>query len=302
MSKFRIIFFLVNLFSLSQSANILAIFYYPSYSHQIVFASLIRDLSERGHNLTVLAVDKMNYNHPNITEIHLKDSYNDNINFVESSGLGGLRVVFDFIKASFIRTERQLSQMEVRELIDNHENYKFDLLILEYIFPSPHFGFAELFNCPMVGFSAIDAGIPTHEKFGNVFNPLIHSEIFFPYQHGKMSFLQRVSSFVYYIGMKFILVPLFTLYGEHQASKIFQRKISLDHVEEKLQALFVNTNPKLDYVRPIAANTIQLGAMHVEHPKKLDAALQKLLDSSENGVIYMSLGKVRVPLKSFSCS
>lgn len=287
-----VISILLNLISFSASANILAIFYYPSYSHQVVYASLIRDLSDRGHNLTVLAVDNMNYNHPNITEIHLHDSYNDNINFVDSSGLGGLRLVFDFIKASFIRTERQLNQVKVRELIDNYQNYKFDLLILEYIFPSPHMGFANLFECPIVGFSAIDTGIPTHEKLGSSANPFIHPEIFFPYQHGRMTFLQRVSSFAYYIGMTFILQPLFVAYGEYQATKIFKQKIILTEVEEKLQVLFVNTNPKLDYVRPITANIIQLGNMHIEPPKKLDAKFQKLLDSSENGVIYMSLGRV----------
>jgi glucuronosyltransferase len=294
MSKIQLIFTicLINLIQLSGSANILAIFYYPSYSHQVVFASLIRDLSERGHNLTVLAVDKMNYNHPNITEIHLKNSYDDNINFVDSSGLAGLRLVYNFIKASFIRTELQLNQPEVRELIDNHKNYKFDLLILEYIYASPHIGFSDLFNCPIVGFTAIDTGIPTHQKLGSSANPFIHPEIFFPYQHGKMTFFQRVSSFMFYIGLNFVLEPLFIAYGEYQATRIFKQKITLSEVEEKLQVLFVNTNPKLDYVRPITANMIQLGNMHIEPPKKLNSKLQEILDSSENGVIYMSLGEV----------
>lgn len=137
------------------AANILGIFYYPSYSHQIVYQGLIKDLSERGHTLTILTADRMKSDHPNITEIYMDSSYEENINFVECKEVGGLKLFYLLLKAQIKRSERQLSQSEVQNLIKNHTNYHFDLIILEYLFASPMLAFGELFDAPIIGISAI---------------------------------------------------------------------------------------------------------------------------------------------------
>lgn len=246
----------ISLFALSESANILGIFYYPSYSHQIVYQSLIKDLSERGHHLTILTADRMNSDHPNVTEIYMDSSYEENINFVECKEVGGLKLFYLLLKAQVKRVDRQLTQPEVQQLIHNHTNYKFDLIILEYLFASPMLFFAELYNCPVIGISAIGAGIPVHELLGNPVNPVIHSEIIFPYQHGRMTFTERLSSFVYYFGTKFFLQPIFEHIGIMQARKYFNNSfVTLAASEEHLDLVFINTNPILDYVRPVTPNT-----------------------------------------------
>ena len=275
----------------SRSANILGIFYYPSYSHQVVYHSLVKDLSERGHHLTILTADRMNSNHPNVTEIYLDSSYEENINFVECKEAGGLKLFYLLLKAQMKRSDRQLRQPEVQDLIHNHTKYKFDVLILEYLFASPMLGFAELYGLPIIGISAIGAGIPVHELIGNPVNPVIHPEIIFPYQHGRLTLSERINSFIYYFATKFFLQPIFEAIGVYQARKYFDNFTGgLAGAEEQVDLVFINTNPLLDYVRPITPNTIQLGFMHVNPPKPLVGDLKDLLDSSQNGVIYMSLG------------
>lgn len=91
--------------TVSNGANILGIFNYPSYSHQIVYQSLVKDLSERGHHLTILTTDRMNSQHPNVTEIYLENSYEENINFVESRSFGGLKLAYNLIVATMQRTD-----------------------------------------------------------------------------------------------------------------------------------------------------------------------------------------------------
>lgn len=287
-----VIILVISVIEPSENANILGIFYYPSYSHQIVYQSLVKDLSERGHHLTILTTDRMNSNnHPNITEIHMDSSYEENINFVECRDFGGLKLFYLLLKAQVKRAERQLSQREVQDLIHNHTNYKFDLIILEYLFASPMIAFADLYDCPVIGFSAIGAGTPVHELFGNSANPVIHPELIFPYQHGRLKFVERLNSFIYYFGTKFLLQPLFEVIGMSQAYKYFRNfTLTLAEAEEHVDLVFINTNPILDYVRPITPNTIQLGSMHVQPPKPVTGKLKELLDSSQNGVIYMSLG------------
>lgn len=276
----------------SENANILGVFFYPSYSHQLVFHNLVKDLSDRGHHLTILTADRMNSNHPNVTEIYMDSSYEENINFVECKEAGGLKLFYLLLTAQMKRSERQLRQAEVQDLIHNHTKYKFDVMILEYIFASPMIGFAELYDLPIIGISAIGAGIPVHELLGNPVNPVIHPEIIFPYQHGRMTLSERINSFAYYFATKFFLQPIFETIGVHQTRKYFANfsSVGLSEVEKRVDLLFVNTNPVLDYVRPITPNTIQLGFMHVNPPKPLTGSLKDLLDTSENGVIYMSLG------------
>lgn len=291
LKKLVAIILVIALVDKSENANILGIFYYPSYSHQIVYQSLVKDLSDRGHHLTILTADRMNSNHPNITEIYMDSSYEENINFVECRDFGGLKLFYLLLEAQVKRTERQLSQPELQDLIHNHTKYKFDLVILEYLFASPMLAFADLYDCPIVGFSAIGAGIPVHELLGNNANPVIHPEIIFPYQHGRLKFVERINSFIYYFGTKLLLQPIFEFIGVSQAKKYFSNNnYTLSSLEERVDLVFINTNPVLDYVRPITPNTIQLGFMHVNPPKPVTAELKDYLDSSQNGIIYMSLG------------
>lgn len=210
----------------SKAANILGIFHYPSYSHQVVYQSLIKDLSERGHHLTILTVDQLKIKHPNITEIYLENSYNENINFVESRGFGNLKLFYELVMATYRRVDNQLSQPKVHDLIVNYKNYKFDLIILEYMFMTPMIAFGELFDCPVIGINAIGVGIPVHEVLGNPANPVIHSELIFPYQHGRMKFSERLSSFLYYIGTKFFLQPIFEkFFGRHLVIMSQRKKV-----------------------------------------------------------------------------
>lgn len=57
-----------------------------------------------------------------------------------------------------------------------------------------------------------------------------------------------------------------------------------------IDLLLVNAHPSLGYLRPVVANTIQLGFLHIKPPNELPKDLLKRLDDSKNGVIYMSLG------------
>jgi glucuronosyltransferase len=221
----------------------------------------------------------------------MENLYMDNINFVESREFGGLRLIYHLLTAQAKRTERQLSQPEVHDLIVNHENYKFDLVILEYLYASPMLGFAGLYDCPMIGISAIGVGSPVHDMLGNAVTPAVHSELILPYQHGRMSFFQRLHSFLLFSGTKYVLQPIFEIMGMRQARRFFMNSTaSLSDLEDRVEVMFVNTNPILDYARPITPNTIQLGSMHVHPPKPLTGELKEHLDMSHNGVIYMSFG------------
>ena len=73
------------LINFSENAKILGIFPTPSISHQVVFRALMKDLSQRGHQLTILTTDPSKTKNPNVTEIDFHDCYKElkDLSFVE---------------------------------------------------------------------------------------------------------------------------------------------------------------------------------------------------------------------------
>jgi glucuronosyltransferase len=188
--------------------------------------------------------------------------------------------------------DQQLSHPEVKKIIKKSSGQKFDLLILEYLNYVPVLAFAEIYGCPVIGITSLESMWLAHEEIGNGANPMIHPEILFPYEHGRLSFVERWKSLKYYLKFKFFLQNKFQRSFESTINKHFpQVTTSTDQMKERVQLLMTNTNPAMGFIRPLLPNTIQLGFMHIEPSKLLPASeLKTFLDNSKNGVIYMSLG------------
>lgn len=281
------------------SARILAIFPTPSISHQIVFRALTQDLSKRGHELTILTPDPVHGNNPNVTEIDLSASYKT---FKELFNYGEFKDIRNnevkFIRKAAVIFERlmneQLSHPDVKDLILNHEQYHFDLMIIEHTGYIPLLAFAEIYDCPVVGITSFEAASFTYQMFGNEANPVIHPEQNFPYAHGELTFVQRwkslQSSFLAIFSLILPPSPILKV-NELLATHFPQINKGLFELIDRVEVFMVNTNPALGFVRPLVPTTIQLGFMHIEPPKELsDKDLKTFMSKSQNGVIYVSFG------------
>lgn len=127
----------------AKSAKILGIVAMPSYSHQVVFRPLWRELSLRGHQVTVLTTDPMK--DPalkNLTEVDLHYSYDivqqhDAVNYVANHKYEIWKIINKTEMSEAIVTY-QMSHPEVARLIHD-ENEHFDLVLVELFFVS-HMG------------------------------------------------------------------------------------------------------------------------------------------------------------------
>lgn len=258
----------------------------------------MKDLAARGHHLTILTTDLINMsNNPNVTQIDLHDSYDifrNEFNFVENkeNNKDESELIEMFFPMMMKYLDQQLGHPEVKKIINKSNGQKFDLLIFEHLNYLPVLAFAEIYNCPVIGITSLDSMWEVHEEIGNVANPVIHSEILFAYEHGRLTFAERWKSLKYYLKLKFISKHKFDSMFQAIVVKHFPRvTASLDKMKERIQLLMTNTNPTMGFIRPLLPNTIQLGFMHIEPPKPLPSGfLKTFLDNSKNGVIYMSLG------------
>lgn len=281
----------------SENARILGIFPTPSISHQIVFHALMKDLAARGHHLTVLTTDSLKINNPNVTEINLHDSYevfHKTINFVEFKKAQNdeEKLMMEFMPVLLKVVDEQLSQPAVKNIIERKDNQTFDLVIIEHLFYLSIVAFAEIYDCPIIGMTSLDTVSLAHEAIGNEANPVIHPEIFFSYDHGQLTFMERWKSLKFYLRQQFLFNNDYERDYMNQIRKHFPTvKASIKQMNERIQLIMTNTHPAMGFIRPILPNTIQLGFMHIEPPSLLpESDLKTFLDNSKNGVIYMSLG------------
>lgn len=275
-----------------ESAEILAVFPAPSYSHQSVFQAVTAGLVAKGHKITLMTTypHESERIHENITLVDWSFVVEDFHNLVDSiMSSGGIENVFKIIDMQSSTIDKQLSVPEVQQMLQN-ENQKFDLLLIEASgFASMH-AFAEHYKVPVVGITSADSWSAGHEVMGNVFNPVTHPDRVLPLLRTHR-FVERISSVLFTLFYKYILEPKAVENYDKVTQKHFPNvKKTYKELVGNVELLLVNAHPSLGYLRPVVANTIQLGFLHIKPPKELPKDLLKRLDNSKNGVIYMSLG------------
>ncbi len=293
--KLDLIIFLAAIANAIDGANILCIYPSPTISHQIVFRALTKDLVAKGHNLTVITTDPIESDNPNLTQIDISYMYKyfkDALNFADfkHKKLDEIDLYNIFIDYVDETTPITLENPGIQKLIKNRDSYKFDAVIVEFLVYEPWFAFSYYFNAPLIGITSLDAYTDNHERLGNVFNPILHPDLLHSYVP-PMNIFQRFETLKFYLYVKYVCNPRHYKISDQIIKKNFPGiKESSEKIKESVQLLMTNSHPVLGFVRPIVPTTIQLGFMHIEEPKPLPDDLQRFLDDSKNGVIYMSLG------------
>lgn len=126
--------------TLVKTANILCFFSLPSTSHQIVYQVLWKELSLRGHTVTVVTPNPINDpTLTNLTEIDVSDSYEVYRNATANKFSGtidhwSIIKMFDWLM--FTINEAQFRHPKVKELLED-DSKEFDVLLTEPIIVFP---------------------------------------------------------------------------------------------------------------------------------------------------------------------
>ncbi|KAL0860389.1 hypothetical protein ABMA27_009784 [Loxostege sticticalis] len=278
----------------SEAARILAYYPTPSISHQVVFRPLTLELVKRGHEVVVITTDPIfsKGDAPaNLTEIDLHDvSYKiwrDMVTDLGSKIDWSLNQVGEFAKIIAFMVEKQLKTDDVQIILKN-KSMKFDLLILE-AHVDIALGIAHVFKVPVIQFSSFFGDSYVTKPYGVAVHPLLYPS----YYHQRLYNLTMWEKFN-------------MIYNEIKVHKIFEKSggIStevmkrvfgpdvpeLEDLKNNVDMLFLNVYPFWDFNRPVPPNVIYLGGLHQKSAKNLPKDLQEYLDSSKNGVIYVSFG------------
>ncbi|CAK9810028.1 UDP-glycosyltransferase UGT5 [Anthophora quadrimaculata] len=282
----------------SESARILAIVPTPSYSHQIPYRPLWRNLVKRGHDLVLITPNPIeNFTAPNFKQIDISKSYSvlRAIDFVELrfSGATWMDFVYDqLLDISNEFSETVFNNTEMKELYKPNSNVKFDVVLVEFLYMPAIHAFAHRFNAPLIGLSSLGLCAINEHALGGLVLPSHEYRWEMEANTGSnLPFWKRLKNFVN------LWRSVYILYRDHfpKQQQIAEKHLgplpSLLDITKNMSMFFVNEPDVLTPASPKLTNMLTFSSFHIDKtPKPLPKDLQKFMDSAKDGVIYFSLG------------
>ncbi|CAG9854773.1 unnamed protein product [Phyllotreta striolata] len=280
----------------ANSAKILGIFPAPSFSHQQTFQPIWKELSLRGHNVTVITTNPLGNNSLiNLTEINVGFTYEHLLN---SSFIQHLyepdsvfRKVYDIHRLGLEINEAQIMHEKIQHILNENET-KFDLILIQVVqsFTDLTFGYAAKYKCPVVGISSLGVFFHFHDFLGNPTHPVVSPDMMLGFA-GKINFFQKLQSLLYNLWYRLFYYWYILPNADRVARKHFGDDMPyLGDIERNMSLLLVNSNPVIHAVRPNVPNIVEICRLHISEKKPLPKDIKDYLDSSTQGVVYFSLG------------
>ncbi|XP_075985854.1 uncharacterized protein LOC142982983 [Anticarsia gemmatalis] len=279
----------------NEAARILAVFPTPSISHQVVYRPLTQELAKRGHEVIVVTTDPAfpkDRAPPNLTEIEVhdisykiwmeqfiaasKDTHNNIVAQISSIFIAAVKIF-----------EAQLKDEQVQKIIKD-KSQKFDLIIVEACARGA-LAFSHIYKAPVIQVSSFYATVDNFNVVGAPTHPLLYP-VMINRRINNLTMTEKVTELYNYYNLVHVSNQL-KPYEEKMLRKYFGNDMPpFDELHNNVDMLFLNINPIFEGIRPMPPNVIFMGGLHQNPDKELPAELKKYLDSSKNGVIYISFG------------
>ncbi|XP_069356021.1 uncharacterized protein [Maniola hyperantus] len=290
------IFLLVlwHLLTISRTAKILAVLPAPVLSHQIVFRVLTQELAKRGHEVTIITAlplypkDQMPVNY---TEITVDEKVNDVMKHLLTEEIKiSEDLVSQFVrtfKAANHITEGILDQKDVQNLLREKRTY-FDLIFLEDCGKSL-LVFSHLLKAPVIQISSFGGTFDTFEAVGALTHPILYPLAVRKRYH-NLSAWEKISELLLQYRVQKAYNEAEILDNELMKKHFGRNTPTLHELKRNIHMLFLNIHPIWDSNRPVPSNVIYLGGLHQKPQQELPKELKSNLDTSLNGIIYVSFG------------
>lgn len=297
----KVILLVIILFQITDnnSANairILGLFPHPAISHFRFFQPILRGLADIGHDVTVVGLFK-HENPPNnyrdvtipgeilTNAIGLQDDW-----FVNRRKYGHryeMKFVYEWGKEACINA---YNSSGLQDILRRKEQY--DIILMEHFNTDCMMGVAWHLQAPVIALSSC-ALTPWHyDRMGNPHIPSYISSLFQSTAE-KMTFSERFWNFLDVHSLNYAYSKITEPYTNDMLKKQFGNEIpSINEMNKKTSLMFVNQHYSLSGSKPLSPAVIELGGIHIEKPRPLDADIKEFLDNAIEGVIFISFGSM----------
>lgn len=186
-------------------------------------------------------------------------------------------------------TKSTLINKDVQLLMKS--NQTFDLILLEDYLNEALLGFSHIFKSPVAMVRVFISQASNSCKLGLYDAPSVVPSIHSKFTD-QMTFWERFQNtlltwFEIYVMCHLQIPKQDALYNEFFEDP----KPSLKDLIGDVSLVLQNSHFSANYVQPRTPNSIDVGGLHIEQaPKALPENIAKIMDSSDNGVIYFALG------------
>ncbi|XP_015113283.1 UDP-glucuronosyltransferase [Diachasma alloeum] len=290
--------FCVGVFPVGNEAyRILAVFPLPSKSHHLMFDSIIKGLTGRGHQVDVVTLYPLKNPPPNYKVIaNLEGKQESLVN--QLSVAIAIQFGSDFTRQLALRSGNPFCEYlglpEMQEIIKNPpQDPPYDLVVTEACAANCFIALGYALNVPVVLASTLIPLPWLAESLGQPLFPAFISSYFTSYVH-PMSFPERVMNTitVYVNNMKFRYYT--DAFQNAEIRKYIDPNIPpLRELEKNVTLALVNTWHSLNGIQPTTPGFIEVGGIHMqEHYTPLPQEMEKWMNDSTSGVIFFTLGSM----------
>lgn len=249
------------------SLNILGLFPFPGKSHFFVFKQYLRELAERGHNVTVVSHFPRSDNPKNYHDISLANTSEilEDVFEVKKSYWALLRLSFALVEWGTDNCRVMLSNKNVQHAWNTT---KFDIVVTEQFNSDCSLGLAHHLKLPVIGLAS-HALMPWHySRFGISFNPSYVSHMFLS-GGTKPSLYEKVERVLFDNYLRFIYKFYCQRIDQNTLAQYFDDVPPLEELGRDIKfqlvfSYFVHFGSSL-----YPQNVIEVGGYHVQKPKKL---------------------------------
>ncbi|XP_063914602.1 UDP-glycosyltransferase UGT5-like [Zophobas morio] len=260
-----------------------------SHSHQVVYQPVWRELSLRGHQVTVFTPNPLkNATLTNLTEIDMSSTYD----IWRQDYIGEKLAKERYMAAAeyWMMTKiEEITEECFKKVQTMFEHTDFDLVIVESFDPLVY-SLGCKFRVPFITISSCGVFLQTHDAVGNPTHPVLSPDLFVNVME-KFDLFKKIGSTVHDWWYRVFYYWYFLPRADKIAKRYWGRDCPyLGDLERNVSLILMNTNSLLHPVRPLLPNVVEMGKMHITSEKPLPRDLQEYLDMSTNGVVYFSLG------------
>lgn len=268
----------------------------PSPSHQIWMRALCRALGTEGYNVTVLSIPSLaKDSHKNVHYHFMPELWawmqNDmDMDMMDLANVSPYMQLVGFVPMYEPMDQVALNSTGFRALLDYPKNFKFDLMIYDYLSSYALVSLKEYFNNPPliavspypgIGMTNLMTKGPEYFSF---IPHMMKDEV-------RNCFWDRLNNFVltsvYAFLEEYYILPVAT----KSVRKVLpEQKQTIAEVLLSSTIQMANYHPAIDAVHPIMPSVIPVGGLQIAQPKPLPADLEEIYSKKSKGNILFSLG------------